>query len=114
VAADGSPSRVDEARAVVDDDDHFATAEAAANALLQISSLLGAEAEECSSDDAGGSRRDCRAYFAGAGHARTGSIGLLRCARPEVFDAREAMRSYLETLDDDPASARLPMLPYCT
>jgi hypothetical protein len=104
---------VDEARDLVRDVDRWATAEESANTMVAITIALRREAEACATKHSA-QAAECRPLFAGSAHAQGGSIGLLRCSRVEVFDARDAMDTYLRALQDDAAKARLPVLPYCT
>ena len=102
-----------EARDVVAREDDFATADGAANAMLRISTLLEHEGEACAAASSEADN-DCRALFAGAGHMQASSVGILRCARPELFDVQQALRAYLDRLAENPARTPLPKLPYCT
>jgi len=107
------PTGIDAAVELARDSDAWATADGSAKTMLAIGVALRRDAEDCakarSADDA-----DCRPLFAGSAHAQTGAVGVLRCTRVELFDAREAMITYLGALEDAPSSARLPALPYCT
>ena len=113
VAHRDAESGVDEAVRLVADDAGWSGAEVSANTMLAISTALRRDAESCAKETSAADAR-CRPLFAGSAHSHAGAIGLLRCTRVDLFDAREAMRTYVAALRDDITSARLPALPYCT
>ena len=96
------------------DDDRWTTPRGSASTMVAIGELLRRDAEACAAErPEGAGSSDCKPLFAGSAHAQAGSVGLLRCSRVELFDAREAMRAYLASLASEPSAARLPALPYC-
>ena len=101
------------ARQAAEDDGRFGTTAEAAQTFLHISEVLATEAEHCDRDETR-PRRECRSYFGAAAYARVASVGVVRCSRPELFDARQAMKGYLRQLEDDPAAATVPPPPRCT
>ena len=105
-------SPLQEAIAVVEDEDRFAAAQSTGMAFLRISALLREEGERCA-DERGRAAGDCDVYFAGAGQAQILSIQVLDCPRPELFDVRADVRGYLSRLSTAPDEARLPELPRC-
>jgi hypothetical protein len=112
VVHDDDDRGVAQAVTVADEDDRWTTPNESANTMITIGELLRRDAEACATDHSPGAP-ECKPFFAGSAHAQAGSVGLLRCTRVELFDAREAMRSYLSVLASDAPHARLPDLPYC-
>lgn len=83
------------ARRLAGDDRQFETATATGVAFTRISSALEAAAESC------GTGARCDALYAGAGWARVSAVGVLRCTRPGIFDARARLRRYVARLESD-------------
>jgi hypothetical protein len=110
------PSFVAQARNLTDDDAGFGSARESAGTLSRVSDLLAAQAERCEARrdaDDPSAAASCRPYFAAAAYARIASVGVRRCSRPELFDARQAMDRYLATLEAAPEAASVPPPPRC-
>ncbi len=96
----GRDDPLQDARALVADDEGFGSATRSGVTLTRISERLEAAGERCLAEDGG----NCDALFAGAGYSRVSAVGILRCTAPAIFEARAALRNYLERLSDgDPA-----------
>ena len=85
------------AQQLVADDDNFVTATESGVTFTKVSSALEDAADDC--HPANTAR--CANLYASAGYARVSAVGVLRCTRPGVFDARHAMRTLLDRLDAD-------------
>ena len=115
VLRDGSSNgdrRLHDAIRLMDDDDNFATATESGVTFTKVSTDLEAEGDRCKPRTDGTAR--CDALYAAAGFARVSAVAVLRCTRPGVYDARRAMRTYLEALaKDDRASPAVPSVTTC-
>src|SRR5687768_1929248 len=97
---------VDDARRIVDDDDRFATSYDAGDALAKVGGQLLDAGKSC----------DCPALLSAAAFAQVLAVRVLDCTAPGRFEMREAMRAYLddiEDLDDDAAAPQPPRPPSC-
>jgi hypothetical protein len=103
---DGDP--LDRARDLVADDGNFATAIESGVTFTKVSTALEDAADDCEP----ATEARCENLYAAAGFARVSAVGVLRCTRPGVFDARQAMRTLLDDLDDA-ATARIPAVVSC-
>ena len=90
------PSPVERAQKVVASDARFATAHESGFALLKVAQLLRQQAESCRGHDP--TSQDCADLFAGTAYAQVSAVSVLQCTRPDVFDTRERMRTYLAQL----------------
>jgi hypothetical protein len=91
------PTRVDRARALVADDARFSTAEETGVTFIGVAQLLRDEGESCLKRK-GATASTCASFFSGSAYAQVSAVQVLNCTRPGVFDAREAMRRYLEDI----------------
>jgi hypothetical protein len=97
------------ARDLVADDANFATAIESGVTFTKVSTDLEQAADDCKPSN--GPR--CENLYAAAGYARVSAVGILRCTRPGVFDARQSMRGLLRDLDDDAGEATIPAVVNC-
>ena len=101
------------AHALVADDDNFVTAIETGVTFTKVSTDLERAADDCKPERA----PRCENLDAAAGYARVSAVGVLRCTRPGVFDARRAMRGLLVELqhggEDDTREADIPSVVSC-
>jgi hypothetical protein len=115
----GSGSRVDAARAVIDDDSRYETAMDAADAFAVAGSRLlqaGRECETLADPDAAAA---CDVVLEASGFIQVFAAEALECRLPEIDAARRSVRAYLESVaavadgDAEPATVEAPDLPSC-
>jgi hypothetical protein len=109
---DAAKGPLDEARHLVADDGNFATATDTGLTFTRISTVLQSAGEQCRKD--GGPGATCDARFAGAAYARVSAASVLTCTRPGVFEARAAMRTFLDELATTKAADTPPDPPAIT
>ena len=97
------------ARDLVADDANFATAIESGVTFTKVSTELEHAADDCEPSSA----LRCENLYAAAGYARVSAVGVLRCTRPGVFDARQAMGALLRDLDDDARATTIPAVVSC-
>ncbi len=95
------------ARRGLESDADFTRASDAGAALTRVSEHLERAAHGCDHTPT-----RCADLFTAAAFARVGAVGVLRCGRPEIFEFRSGMRSYLAALDDGEAASP-PLAPAC-
>ena len=100
----GRADELDAAKQLVADEDRFAAASTAGEALTSVSVHLQRAGERC--DD------DCERLFTAAAIARTSAVVALRCKRPQLFELRLEFVDYLDELDAGEAP-RPPFPPAC-
>ena len=94
---------VGDARTVLEDDDRFATSFEAGDALAQIGGRLLEAGKRC--------KGECAALFSASAFAQILAVRVLDCTAPGRFQARQAMRTYLDQIEGLPESAPAPQLP---
>lgn len=102
---------VDRALSIVNDDASFVRGDDAGAAFARISTALRNGGEGCEDRRGEGDER-CEALFAGSAYAQVAAVTVLECKRPGVFEARQTMRSYLESLRKNPTT-QVPNLQRC-
>lgn len=105
---DNDPLRV--AQALAADDDGFGSATQSGVTLTKVSERLESAGERCLASAKPG---NCDALFAGAGYSRVSAVGILTCTAPGIYDARVALRAYLERLADGDTAVDTPDVVRC-
>lgn len=102
-ACSGGGGPVADARKVLDDGSRFDTSFEAGDALAQIGGRLLDAGRRC---DGG-----CDALLSASAYAQILAVRVLDCTAPGRFEARDAMRSYLDQIDGLSKSAPAPQPP---
>jgi hypothetical protein len=109
VALDDGPDHLERARRTMADDEAFAGASTAGEALLGVSVDLERAGDDCDDGD-DGDDVTCNRFLVAAALARVASVQVLECRRPDIFTFRAAFRRHLDELADggDPLPPNLP------
>jgi hypothetical protein len=84
-------SPIGRARAIVDDDERFATAIESGDALARVGSILLRAGKDCA--------EGCDALLSASAYAQVLAVRVLDCTAPGRFEVRRAMRRELDAVD---------------